>query len=283
MLSPAKINLFLHVTGKRPDGYHLLESLIVFANKGDNLTVSASDARDFTLCTIDGPFARHVPKDGTNLILQTANILAQHYAISTKASFALTKLLPVGAGIGGGSMNAASAAKLLCSLWDIPYNIEELSRLLLPLGADIPVCLHGQSSFIQHIGETITPAPLGFELYAVLVNPRIHVSTADIFKAGFPSFSPKLDTLDSPKDRGDFMQWLQTLNNDLLFTASEQVPEIEMILDVLHQDTSCQFATMSGSGATCIGLYNSADEAHKAAKRIENVYSNWWVIDAILR
>lgn len=279
----AKINLHLAVTGKRPDGYHTLESLIVFADYGDVLSVTSREDSRFTFDDITGEFSGQIPHNKDNLILQTATLLQKHLNVSHGATITLEKNLPVGAGIGGGSSNAAITALLLCQLWEdeLPHGIpslEELATLLLPLGADIPVCLYQSACFVRGIGEVITPQSLPSALYAVLINPHIPVETASIFRAGFKAFSPSTSENPSFADHASLLQWLETQPNDLMPKAAELVPEIEQILDIFQRDKHCRFSHMSGSGATCFGLYDSLEEAEHARKRILNVHPTWWVV-----
>ncbi len=281
--APAKINLHLAVTGKRPDGYHTLESLIVFADYGDVISVTSRHDNQFQFDDITGEFSGQIPHNKDNLILQTASLLQKHFSTSQGATITLEKNLPVGAGIGGGSSNAAITALLLCQLWEVDISLDALAALLLPLGADIPICLHGSASFVRGIGEIISPLPLPADLHAVLINPHIPVITAQIFQAGFKDFSARTQQDPTFTDRSALITWLDAQPNDLMPKAVELVPEIDHIIDIFHHDKQCLFASMSGSGATCFGLYASAQEAQQARRRILNIHPTWWVVASLLR
>ena len=178
--APAKINLFLHVTGRRPDGYHLLESLVAFAGVHDRIEVRAGEG--LTL-EIEGPFAAALDAGGENLAVKAARALAAEAGIPPDARIRLHKALPVAAGIGGGSADAAAALRALSKLWRVSVPAERLGALALALGADVPVCLSGRPGIVRGIGERIAPAPVLPEAPMVLVNPAVPLSTADVFAA----------------------------------------------------------------------------------------------------
>ena len=176
----AKINLYLHVVGKRPDGYHLLDSLVVFAGIGDRITATAADG---LALVIDGPFVDSLDKCriGDNLVFRAAHRLAEEGGVRADASIRLEKNLPVAAGLGGGSADAAAALRALVTLWRLSAPAEDLARIALELGADVPVCLGGRAAFVSGIGERLAPAPKLPDAFAVLANPRRNLKTAGIF------------------------------------------------------------------------------------------------------
>nr|MBC8158527.1 4-(cytidine 5'-diphospho)-2-C-methyl-D-erythritol kinase [Alphaproteobacteria bacterium] len=184
--APAKINLYLHVTGRRDDGYHLLDSLIVFADVGDRIAVSPAD--DFSL-DIDGPFSAGLSNGPENLVVRAARTLAELAEVRDGARIRLTKTLPVASGIGGGSADAAATIRALMRLWEIEPHANALTEMALSLGADVPVCLAGQPSFMGGIGEDIDAAPSLPPVWLVLVNPGVGVSTPSVFAARKEEFS----------------------------------------------------------------------------------------------
>ncbi|WP_085579490.1 4-(cytidine 5'-diphospho)-2-C-methyl-D-erythritol kinase [Thalassospira mesophila] len=277
----AKINLFLHVTGKRDDGYHTLDSLVCFANIGDTLRARLRDDATLTLA-ITGPMADALedgsPKD--NLVMRAATLLQEKYGVTQGADLILEKNLPVASGIGGGSADAAAALRVLCKLWgldDVPP--ADLADIALSLGADVPVCLTGGTVLMQGIGEEITPlSPLpGFSL--VLVNPGKAVSTPAIFAARDGDFTEagSWPTDASFADVTSLATALRDCRNDLTLPAITLLPEICDVLDALARADGCLLARMSGSGATCFGLYPNADQAQAAATAIAQANPGWWV------
>ena len=279
VFAPAKVNLTLHVTGQREDGYHLLDSLIVFASTGDTLQVTLGNTLSLTC---EGPEGANVPADTDNLILKVARLFED----MPGASFVLEKHLPVSSGIGGGSADAAAAFRALMSFWsngetgDEAYDPAEtpFADRLLALGADIPVCLSCKASRMQGIGEQITRVENLKGFYSVLVNPRVSVSTPRIFAALENKTNPPMPA-QLPAFAGvhEFVMWLKEQRNDLQAPATELVPQIGHVIDALEHDQDCLFARMSGSGATCFGVFVNKDAATAAAKRIAKANPEWWV------
>ena len=275
--APAKVNLCLHLTGLRDDGYHLLESLVVFTEFGDALTLRAAD--DLTL-TVDGPFALGVPTDGTNLVLKAAQHLHGLRGVTKGAAIHLTKHLPHGGGIGGGSSDAACAIRMLAELWDVPPLSGDEA---VTLGADLPVCLAAPSPTIMRgIGDLLTPAPALPPCWLVLVNPRVSLPTGPMFALHdrlYP-FSPLGVTL--PKafdDLEDFTTWLLGQRNDFTKVAQEpsMAPEVGKVLGALHGHDGCLDADMSGSGSTCWGLFATEAAAGAASAALAKAHPEWWV------
>ncbi|MFS4437078.1 4-(cytidine 5'-diphospho)-2-C-methyl-D-erythritol kinase [Paracoccaceae bacterium GXU_MW_L88] len=255
--APAKINLALHVTGQRPDGLHLLDSLVVFAGVGDRLRYAPGGT--LTL-EVKGPFGPDLDGEADNLILRAARLCG------AGGTFLLEKNLPVASGIGGGSADAAATLRLLAEAgFALPHEEE-----ILALGADVPVCLRGENCMMRGIGEEIDPVDLP-ALQLVLVNPGVSVSTSAVFKALEAKDNPEMTPLADP-----FADWLRAQRNDLEAPAKQTAPEIATVLNVL-EDSGAWLARMSGSGATCFGLFESADAAKNAAAEISNINPEWWV------
>lgn len=269
--APAKINLALHVTGRRADGYHLLESLVVFAELGDRITVAAATDDSFA---VDGPFAGDVPRDGGNLVLKARDALRAAYpehAVQPVA-IALEKNLPVASGIGGGSSDAAAALRALSRLWRIDCDKTALASLALPLGADLPMCLAGQPLIARGIGEELDPVSHFPPLPVVLVNPGIAVETPKVFRALASRDNPALAPLDSADT---VLDWLATSRNDLEPAAMSIEPSIAAVMAALRR-SGASFARMSGSGATCFGIFDSAATAARAAAAISSEHPSWF-------
>lgn len=276
LLAPAKINLCLHVTGKRDDGYHLLESLIVFADIGDDLEVHTSDSIGLEL---RGPQAGILGSDQTeNLIIRAARMLHPFAKQQHGARFVLTKNLPVASGIGGGSSDAASAIRLLESAWDLQIEEDQRSELLVTLGADVPVCYLGLSAVARGIGEILTPVDHLPEMYVVLANPGVAVATGAIFK--------RLSSFDKPVSEkfaheshsfGHFVELLGGAFNTLERPALEVEPTISTVLDALRATAGCALARMSGSGATCFGLFEDPHMARVASEQLRITHPDWWI------
>jgi 4-diphosphocytidyl-2-C-methyl-D-erythritol kinase len=267
----AKINLSLHIVGKRANGYHLLDSLVVFAGIGDRL--SAEWAETLAL-RVTGPFAAGLDGEQDNLVLRAARTLAEAAGIAPKAALVLEKNLPVASGIGGGSADAAAALRVLSRLWGIALAPEAMAATAARLGADVPVCLAGQSARMRGIGEQLDPAPRLPDCGLVLVNPGVAVSTADVFRARRSRFSLAAELPVGWANAGAMAHDLAGLTNDLQPPAVALCPRIGEALDVLAALPGCLLARMSGSGATCFGLFDGPEEAARAAASIDR--SGWW-------
>lgn len=279
-LSAAKINLFLHILGRRSDGYHLLESLVFFANIGDRLSfIPANTALELN---ITGPYAKDLAffNVADNLVLIAAKKLEQKFNITIKGMFELEKKLPVASGIGGGSANAATAIKLLVEHYKLP--VDDIDGLLLELGADVPVCYNNQATIMSGIGEALDDWPQLPKLNAVLVNPNIAVSTAKIFgklNATTIVKSCKFANQTKPNISSfeTFIAFLNNQTNHMQPAAIELCPQIGDVLNQLKLSSNCAFAQMSGSGATCFALYENAQDAALAEKKLAQAHPNWWV------
>jgi 4-diphosphocytidyl-2-C-methyl-D-erythritol kinase len=275
--APAKVNLTLHVPGKRADGYHELESLVVFASVGDRLTLVPGELA----LDISGPTAAAAGEGGDNLVLKAARGLAERVAGLRVGRFALEKSLPVAAGLGGGSSDAAAALRLLAKLNGLGLSDPRLHAAATATGADVPVCLDPHSRMMRGIGE-ILGAPVALpKLHAVLVNPRVPVPTKDVFAtlAAPPlAQTPKPDDFILPHmDAAAIVSAVAQRRNDLEAPALKLQPVIGDVLTALQDAGQCRLARMSGSGATCFGIYFTADDAQAAAHAISARQPGWWV------
>ena len=277
--APAKINLALHVTGRRADGYHLIESFVVFTELGDRVSARLADHDGFAL---EGPEAGALSaEDATgNLVVRARDALReaarQSGRLLAPVHITLDKRLPVASGIGGGSADAAATLQLLCELWDFRPGPEHLSQIALRLGADVPMCLIGQPLIARGIGEAIEPAELGFRLDLVIVNPRIGVSTPAVFQALESRDNAPVPAPQGLGDRDQLISWLATTRNDLAPPARRLVPEIGECLSALTH-SGALLARMSGSGASCFGLFESPETASEAEKRLRRQKPAWFV------
>ncbi len=269
----AKVNLTLHVTGRRADGYHELDSLVVFAGVGDVLEIKPAD--DLSL-TVEGPFAAALGDPSENLVMRAATALRARYSPGAGAHVHLTKFLPVAAGIGGGSCDAAAALRGLNEFWRLSADPAELIALGAALGADVPVCLAGRPSFMGGVGERIDAAPVLPRFWLVLVNPGIPLSTPAVFKSRQGPFSQSFRWRGALKDVPALAARLNEGRNDLEAPAALLVPEIGEVLAALRATPACLMARMSGSGATCFGIYGEKDTACSAAAGIRAAYPAWW-------
>ena len=267
-VAPAKVNLALHVLGRRADGYHLLDSLVVFADVGDMLR--AEPAETFSL-TITGRFAGALAGEGDNLVLRAARALAAARGVATGARLTLEKNLPVASGIGGGSADAAAALRLLARLWGVAPAGPDLA---LALGADVPVCLAGRATRMGGIGDALAPAPHLPPCGLALVNPGVGVATPAVFRARSGSFSPPLDLPAGWPDAASMAADLARLGNDLEAPARAVEPAIGGVLAALRSLPATLLARMSGSGATCFALFATPAAARDAASRLTR--PGWW-------
>ena len=266
-LARAKINLTLHVTGQRADGYHLLDSLVCFADIGDTITVSTSEQLSLA---VEGPLADGVPTDDSNLVLKAAHL----FRSKKGADINLTKRLPHAAGIGGGSADAAATLLALAELWDDPIPNE-----VVQLGADVPVCLAPKALRMQGVGDELSMMPDLPELYAVLVNPGVALETPPVFKALTQKRNSRMDSIPSWDTAVDFATWCGQQRNDLQAPALSLQP---VIIDVLNALEPSLLARMSGSGATCFGLCADARQAENLATQIKANHPTWWIVATTL-
>jgi 4-diphosphocytidyl-2-C-methyl-D-erythritol kinase len=270
--APAKINLSLRVTGRRTDGYHLLDSLVVFAEVGDQLSVRPTDTLSLT---ISGPFAANLNGESDNLVLRAARALAAEAGIAPRGALTLDKALPIASGIGGGSSDAAAALRLLDHAWNLETPAEVMQRIAVTLGADVPVCLDRLAMRMRGIGEKLTPVPALPSLGLVLANPGSAVATAAIFRArDGMAFSPEAGELLGWVNLDALVAELAGEPNDLESAAINLEPSIGAVLTALRALPGCRLARMSGSGATCFALFADPEAAAAAAARLRP--EAWW-------
>jgi 4-diphosphocytidyl-2-C-methyl-D-erythritol kinase len=265
-IARAKVNLALHVVGRRADGYHLLDSLVAFADFGD--VVTAEPAPSLSL-SITGPMAAGLSAGSDNLVLKAAQMLGSPLG----AAITLEKRLPIASGIGGGSADAAATMQALGALWGCA--LPDAGQVLA-LGADVPVCLAGQSCRMAGIGDQISPLALP-PAHLVLVNPGVGLSTAAVFGALLCRDNPPLPPAAPMPDAVALAAYLGHCRNDLEAPALSLVPQIGAVLAALQGQTGCLLARMSGSGATCFGLFASASAAVAAATALRAQSGAWWV------
>ncbi|WP_322890400.1 MULTISPECIES: 4-(cytidine 5'-diphospho)-2-C-methyl-D-erythritol kinase [unclassified Yoonia] len=275
--APAKVNLTLHVTGRRDDGYHLLDSLVVFAGVCDQL--SATSSPDMRI-SVSGPFSPGVPTDDGNLMMRAATALQQARGVEMGAALTLEKHLPHAAGIGSGSSDAALTLAMLAELWGVvplPPDAPEV----VALGADVPVCLQAPApTRMTGIGETLSDVPRLPDCALVLVRPPVDVPTAAVFQALTSRDGSGMDDLPLGLDYDGFAQWLAAQRNDLQAPAEGIAPEITEAIAALRALPVVSFAGMSGSGATCYGLVKDMATARQVARRMQVAHMNWWVAPA---
>lgn len=269
--APAKLNLYLHVVGRRDDGYHLLDTLFAFTALGDELAVEPAPT---LALDIDGPFAAALDGASDNLVLRAARDLAS----GRGARLTLTKNLPVAAGLGGGSADAGAAIRLLLELWNLSPQAADLYDLSRKLGADVPACFACSPSFASGAGDVLTPAPALPPAGIVLVNPGAALRTPEIFAQRLGGFSQpaRFDTM--PATARELATVLRARRNDLTAGAVSLMPAIAVILAALDASEGCHLARMSGSGATCFGIYDDATSAARAAGSLRTRHPDWWIV-----
>lgn len=264
----AKVNLSLHVTGLRVDGYHLLDSLVMFTNLGDEVHVTAADTLSLSIV---GPFADNLDVGDDNLVLRAA----RSFGVPNGAAITLHKNLPIASGVGGGSADAAATLRALSRLWRIPVPHADT---VLALGADVPVCMTPELTHMRGIGddlERLGPAPM---LDILLVNPNIGVSTAKIFNGLDRKDNPPMSgAMPDPFDTDDWVRWIAGQRNDLQPPAVSVEPVINDVLAALAAQRGCMLSRMSGSGATCFALFEDGDARDDAATALRQAHPEWWV------
>jgi 4-diphosphocytidyl-2-C-methyl-D-erythritol kinase len=272
--APAKINLHLHVVGRRSDGYHLLDSLVAFADIGDEIIAAPADALSLAVA---GPEAEALTELGEdNLVLRAARSLAAHYRIAPGAALRLDKHLPVASGIGGGSSDAAATLRALAALWNLPLDEPTARALGRALGADVPACLAGRPVWVSGIGEMLDPVPRLPPLGIVLANPRRELATAAVFRARQRPFTATEVSRAALANAAALIAFLRHCRNDLTEAAIGLVPEIASVLDRLAELPHAYLARMSGSGATCFALFPDRDVAGRAVAILAADQPRWW-------
>lgn len=286
VFAPAKINLFLHITGKQIDGYHTLESLISFADVGDKVSIEPHSHFEFLTL---GPYVDRLEKehrknnlDSENLVVRAARALSQISDQALNCKITLEKSLPVAAGLGGGSADAAATIWGLQTFFGLSHDSEYLLPLMTKLGADVPVCYYSRPAFVSGIGEKIQPVQDLPEIPIVLINPNVSCSTKDVFLKRQGSFTKEINKLPNLSTLDNLIDFLSRTQNDLYHAAVDIVPEIANVIFALETQNTCLFHQMSGSGATCFGVFETAKHAKKAADIIQSENPDWWVQDGVL-
>ena len=294
--APAKVNLALHIEGRRPDGYHSLDTLVVFTEAGDVLKAVRNGAgpeprlvprfvprlvpRLVSRLELGGPFGAGLAGHD-NLVLRAAALLEAAAPRGSAATFSfwLEKRLPVASGIGGGSADAAAALRLLNRLLDLNIGAPRLAEIGAPLGADVPMCVYSRSLRATGRGENIAPTPGLPKLHLVLANPGVSLATPDVFAAREGAFGQGLGEM--PKNlsgAGELSAWLGTLRNDLQDAACRLAPPVKRTLEAVAAQPGCRLSRMSGSGATVFGLFDDAGSAEAAAAALSRAQPSWWVV-----
>lgn len=272
--APAKLNLYLHVVGRRADGYHLLDSLVAFADIADEVGAAPAAALSLTLA---GPFAAQLPpRVEDNLMWRAAQLLAAELGRPPAAALRLVKNLPVASGIGGGSSDAAATLRALAALWQVASE-RSLAALAARLGADVPACLAARPLWLGGIGEEIAPAPPLPPVSLVLANPGVALPTPQVFGHRHGAFSGPARFAAAPADAAALAALLAERRNDLTAAALALVPEIGAVLARLAAAEGALLARMSGSGATCFALFATPAAAAAAATRLQAEEPRWWV------
>ena len=273
VIAHAKVNLTLHVVGQRANGYHELQSLVCLTEFGDQIHLSP--AADFSFQVI-GPYAAGIPVDESNLVVQAAKFMAQKHSKTLDCQIILEKNLPMASGIGGGSSDAAAVMKALSQYWSVQLpNVDEL----MALGADIPVCVTTGLTLMQGVGEDVTHLSAAPNWGVVLVNPNVGVSTPAVFDALNSKQNPSMqDVAANCVDTA----WLGDQRNDLEPPAMAMVPEVATVIEAISAAPQCRVARMSGSGATCFGLFTDIKYADEAASHLQQAHPDWWVISTVL-
>lgn len=270
----AKINLDLRICRRRADGYHDLDSIVVFAGIGDHLSFEPADSLSLT---INGPFGSDLPADDGNLVIRAAKAIAEMAGQKANVRISLEKRLPVAAGLGGGSADAAATLRGLTRFWNLSLGLDALFPLARRLGADVPVCLGSKAARMQDIGDRLTSITLPTTLSLILVNPRHALSTAAVFS--------ELQTISGARDQDSlgktdqhFRTSIMESLNDLEPAALRIAPVISDVLGAIRSEPGCTLARMSGSGATCFGLFDDQTSRDQAAPKLKSRYPSWWVV-----
>lgn len=275
-IAPAKLNLALHITGKRLDGYHLLESLVAFTDMGDALSVTSADSLSLE---VTGPFTASCGAVEQNLVMQAARLLQEKLGVREGASITLDKQIPVGAGLGGGSSDAATVCRLLCRLWGHIVPDPGLAQWLLALGADMPMCVAAKPLIARGIGEDITLLPHLPGLHAVLCWPGIVLDTKRVYEAYRQETAKAVLTFDT-EDAERLLTSLAPTRNMLQRAAVSVAPEVAEALLTLETLPQRPFVRMSGSGACCVAYFVEAQAASAVAEHVASRYPGWWVRQA---
>ena len=268
VLAPAKVNLLLHVVGKTANNYHLLQSLVYFADFGDEITIEENNEFSFENTGIKIP--------EKNSIINAAERLSKIFQQPLNCKITLNKKIPMGAGLGGGSSNAAATIKALLQFWNAQLEAVQLSELLINLGADVPSCYMAQAGYFEGIGEQVKPVSNAPPLHAVLGNPNKHSATENIFKSFKNPHKTSIPLPNEFQSADKLIEFLKTTENDLTTAASKATPEIIEILNILDAEENTLLSRMSGSGSTCFALFKNKEQALKLEKKLKSDHPEWW-------
>lgn len=281
LIAPAKVNLFLEITGRRDNGYHELDSLFVFTNNGDELLIEEADSLSLGY---EGPGAGNLPTPENNIVWQAATLLQSYAKAPLGAHMTLIKKLPIAAGIGGGSSNAAAALLGLNKLWALGLSKAELQKVGLALGADVPACLEGRPVIARGIGEQLAPVTIP-TCGILLVNPGEDLATPDVFEAyrqSTASFDMKVPFPHHVDGYGDLLALLSQRYNALQLPAEKVLPVIGNVLACLQELDGAGLVRMSGSGATCFALFPDLAAAKEAEKTVHEQHPDWWHLASLV-
>lgn len=280
VFAPAKINLFLHVTGREKNGYHTLQSLVCFADVGDIIEIEPSESFNFR---VQGPFAQQFEKeenkpeiDSANMVVKAARAISQATDRKLNTTITLTKNLPLAAGIGGGSSDAAATLWGLQQLWDLDTKAQYLLPLMLKLGADVPVCMGCAPTLVEGIGNKLTPLSMTPEIPVLLVNPRVHCPTENVFLNHRSEYQKKISIPNQFTHQNELVDFLKTTQNDLFPAASALIPDIENVMHTLEIQSGVLLHRMTGSGASCFALFDTIENATLAKNNILQDNPDWW-------
>lgn len=281
--APAKVNLYLHITGRLDNGHHTLESLVAFSSIGDILTIEPADQFSFH---IKGPFSQFLGREdpADNLVVRAAQNMAAHVRRDLNMTVTLKKNLPVAAGLGGGSSDAAAILRALVGLWggeDLgPSDFESVFN---DLGADLPVCYAATPQHVSGYGERLSPVSLPHNIPVVLVNPGVPCPTGPVFQSREGNYTPWMKgDIPDLKTLNDLASFMQGQRNDLYSPALKIVPDIEKVVKTLENQSGCLVARMSGSGATCFGIFDHKKAADNTALVLQINHPDWWVRSGFL-
>ena len=278
----AKINLSLRVLGRRPDGYHLLESLVSFAATGDRLELRLGEPLGLS---VSGPMAEHAGPPDDNLVLRAAGALKRRIPKLDLGRFELTKLLPVGAGLGGGSADAAAALRLLAQANRLAPDDPRLYEAARELGSDVPVCIDQTARWMGGTGHELSAPVTTPKIHVVLVNPGIPLATRDVYGelgARVVLDERALSPPSVPRGGREFLNFIAELSNDLEPAAFKLAPIVRDVLTALRDQPGCMLARMSGSGSTCFGIFATQNAARYTARTLAIRHNGWWVRDTEL-
>ncbi len=270
----AKVNFYLHVNEQRDDGYHDLESLLGFLEFHDRVSIRDSDKYHII---VNGPFVNAMPPLSDNLVTKAVNLIAEREKRKPNVLIELTKNIPLGSGLGGGSADAAAVLRGLQQLWGFQWRDRDFATFAKELGADVPACLYDEPSFVCGIGEIVKPAGKLPDAYFVLVYPQIYISTTEIFARLGQTTERDGGLKAIPNSLDDFIAALAETRNDLMHPALAMDQDILRAYRRLSHTENCKFARMTGSGSTCFGMFSDRASAHAAAKEVLKDYPHWWV------